>query len=464
MRYLILGLMAVLLAWGTASAEEAAGEVQADAVAFEVGQPAKGGPSGIPAYDGPSYSNIDSSQGDVNNIPREFHSFQHRPVDEVGFSPLTLEDFRFPVPGRTQREFILARLALPQDTVMVWKDDCHKFSVTAYFFTRDMVRDHIQRLFDEYYVCDPQIAQQVIDYYAEVTPQCGEAISWVWFSVDGPEVMKGGRENRYFGNYLSNFKDKFYLEFGLPKVQEKVDKSVYNFLHQYEKRGKFACGPGFKPLGCQVEGGCAHCLTKACPNCVEGTPDCLGNTVCMSCPVPQHVNADKQLLCTDFGYKGFGFNPNAHYVYYPKKAVIEDITFDPVARAYRWKFAWRFNDCEQDWLRAMCGYGIESQMALVISDPTWFSHKPLDSRLKRHILASADPATWGNVWPAGNLPFDESCCPCQFPSCPGNCQHKAPAGWALPPVTPIVAEPVIQEIPMPEYVPEEVPEQVIGNG
>ena len=98
---------------------------------------------------------------------------------------------------------------------------------------------------DENYVCDPQIAQQVIDYYAEVTPQCGEAISWVWFSIDGPEVMKGGRENRYFGNYLSNFKDKFYLEFGLPKVQSKVDKADYEFLHQYEKRGKFECGPGF---------------------------------------------------------------------------------------------------------------------------------------------------------------------------------------------------------------------------
>ena len=62
------------------------------------------------------------------------------------------------------------------------------------------------------------------------------------------------------------------------------------------------------------------------------------------------------------------------------------------------------------------------------------------------------------------LPFDESCCPCQFPSCPGNCQHKAPAGWALPPVTPIVAEPVIEEIPVPAPVIEEVPEQVVGNG
>jgi len=90
--------MVGLLAWGTAFAEEATDEgQQAAPVAAEVGQPAKAGPSGIPLYDGPSYSNIDSTQGDVNNIPREFHAFQHRPVDEVGYSPLTLEDFRFPV-------------------------------------------------------------------------------------------------------------------------------------------------------------------------------------------------------------------------------------------------------------------------------------------------------------------------------------------------------------------------------
>jgi len=359
---------------------------------------------------------------------------------------------------------VLERLALPKDSVMVWKDDCHKFTVTAYFFTRDMVRDHIQRIFDEYYVCDPQIAQQVIDYYAEVTPQCGEAISWVWFSIDGPEVMKGGRENRYFGNYLSNFKDKFYLEFGLPKVQEKVDKADYAFLHQYEKRGKFECGPGFKPLACQLANGCAECQQQPCPTCVQGGPDCAGNQVCTTCPTPINKLHDKQLICKDFSYKGFGFDPNAHYLYYPKKAVIEDITFDPVARAYRWKFAWRFNDCELDFLRAMCGYGQNTEMALVISDPTWFAHQNIDNKLKRRILASADPTSWGNVWPAGNLPFDNSCCPCQLPNCPGNCQPKAPLGWGLAAPTPVVETPV-EETPTPEYVPEETPPaQVPGNG
>jgi hypothetical protein len=483
MRLLLVGLMVGLLAWGTAIAEEPAGEgydenaeaaiaVEADAaaaaesqVSFAVPSPAKREVTGIPLYDGPSYSSLDSERRDVNNIPREFHAFQHRPVDEVGYSPLTLEDFRFPVPKRTQREFIIERLAYPQQAVTVWKDDCHKFSVTAFFFTRDMIRDHIQRLIDEYYVCDADTLQQVIDYYAEVTPQCGEAISWVWFSVDGPEVMKGGRENRYVANYLSNFKDKFHLEFGLPKVQDKIDTSVHNFLYQYQKRGKYACGPEFKPLNCQIDGGCAACLEQPCPQCVKGGPDCLGNETCACCPAGKHVRADKQLVCTDFQYKGFGFNPNEHYLYYPRKVVIEDITFDPVARAYRWKFAWRFTDCELDWLKAMCGYGLDSQMALVISDPTWYSHKVLDSKLERNILAAADPTTWGNVWPAGNLPFDTSCCPCQLPGCPGNCAPKPPAGWALPPVAAAVPEPIYEQ-PEPVYEPEPEPEtqEVIGNG
>src|SRR5689334_17601341 len=102
MRYLLVGLIVSLLAWGIAFADDAPadqdngdnGQAAAQAPAqpdFAVPDPAKHGPSGIPIYDGPSYSSLDSNQTDVNNIPREFHAFQHRPVDEVGYSPLTLE-------------------------------------------------------------------------------------------------------------------------------------------------------------------------------------------------------------------------------------------------------------------------------------------------------------------------------------------------------------------------------------
>jgi hypothetical protein len=86
-------------------------------------------------------------------LPPEFHSFQHRPVDEVGYSPLTLEDFRFPVVKRTGKEFSFERLYYPDHAVQVWNSDCQNYTVTAFFFTRDMVRDHIQRLVDEYYIC-----------------------------------------------------------------------------------------------------------------------------------------------------------------------------------------------------------------------------------------------------------------------------------------------------------------------
>lgn len=477
MRYLLVGLMVSLLVWGPAFAQdepaennESGAELQGhpvgEDVMFQTPHPARREVTGIPLYEGPGYSSIDSQQRDVNNIPREFHAFQHRPVDEVGYSPLTLADFRFPVPARTQREFIMERLYYPKHAVTVWEDKAHKFRVTSFFFTRDMVRDHIQRLLDEYYICDPDLAQQIIDYYAEVTPQCGEAISWVWFHIDGPESMQGGRENRYFGNYLSSFKDKFHLEFGLPKVQAKVDKSVHDFLYQYQKRGKFVCGPQFKQLGCQLGGDCGYCTEQPQKQCVMGTPDCNGNTTCACCPAGKVRAGDRQLLCKDFKYKGFSFDPNAHYLYYPRKVVIEDITFDPVARAYRWKFAWRFNDCELDWLRAMCGYGLDSKMALVISDPTWFSHKTLDKSLERDILAAADPTTWGNVWPAGNLPFDTSCCPCMIAGCPGNCQPKPPVGWALPQPAAVVPEPVYVDEPEPWVAPEPEPivTEVPGRG
>jgi hypothetical protein len=385
----------------------------------------------------------------------------------VGFSPLTLADFRMPVPGRTQKAWNWERATYPKNAQQVMHDDCHKFSVTAFFFTRDMIRDHIQRLVDEYNICDPAIVQQLIDYYAEVTPQCGEAISWVWFSVDyDNEPFSGGQENRYFGNYLSNFKDKFHLEIGLPKVQDKVDTVHHNFLYQYQKRGKWACGPAFKQLGCQQHGACGYCLEQPCPECKCSGPDCNGNTHCQTCPVGLNVPADKQLLCTDLGYKGFTFDPNGQYVYYPTKSVIEDTTYDPVAGAYRWKFAWRFTDCQLDWLQTMCHFGLDTQMSLVLSDPTWFSHSTLGAGLRRDILASADPTTWGNVWPAGNLPFDQSCCPCTLPACNGECALNGPVGFAVP--AEIVAEPEPVYVPEPEpyFEPEPEPEvvEVPGRG
>lgn len=489
--------------------------------------------SGIPIYQGPGYSSLDDQQRDTNNMPPEFHAFQHRPVDEVGYSPLTLADFRFPVPARTMKEFKWERMTYPKHAVQVWNNDCGPGTVTAFFFTRDMVRDHIQTIIDEYYICDPDIVQQLIDYYAEVTPQCGEAISWVWFRIDDKDnggCLTSGEENRYFANYLSNFKDKFYLEFGLPKVQNSVDNKVHKFLYQYEKRGKYGCSPDLKQLKCSSCGGkgcnkcaekscdkcgnrscdkCAHKSCNKCDKCSSGTCDkCGGGHTCSKCKSCQTCSGtmenkvqeaadaamaqpgttmpcsdcmshpcqqccpekhckiyDHQIDCRKLKYKGFSYDPNNHYVYYPRKVVIEDITYDQSAQAYRWKFAWRFNDCETDLLHEFCQYGINTQMALVLSDPTWYGYRPLSSNLKRDILASLDPSTWGNVWPAGNIPFDNTCCLCGLPNCPGNCQPDAAVGFEPPaPVQHMPEQPSEPETP---YIPppaEEPPTKVEGRG
>lgn len=442
--------------------------------------------TGIPLYQGPEYGSLDVTAADIENLPPEFHSFQHRPVDEVGYSPLTLEDFRFPVPKRTKKEFNFERLYYPEHAVTVWESDCHNYRVTAFFFTRDMIRDHIQRLIDEYYVCEPAVLQQVIDYYAEVTPQCGEAISWVWFAVNQKgHVMPDRMENRYFTKYLGNFKDKFYLEFGLPKAQEIVDENLREFLYQYRDRGKGVCGPEFKERKmtcdeCAAKGeGCTKC--SKCGDmpegvCYEESGDChdksgggCGYFDCTKCPEPCTKPGDEQLWCTDLDYKGFDVDINQHYLYYPRKAIIEDITYDPVAQAYRWKFAWRFNECEIDWLKQMCAYGMHINFALLISDPHWYARIDLDKRLSRDIRAAMDPNTWGNVWPAGNVPFDMECCECPLPNCKGNCEPVPSVGWDYPveaPVeVPMVAPP---PAPAPEppndfsyFPPLEEPEEVI---
>jgi hypothetical protein len=85
----------------------------------------------------------------------------------------------------------------------------------------------------------------------------------------------------------------------------------------------------------------------------------------------------------------------------------------------------------------------------------WYGYAPLDHRLKRDLLAAMDPQTWGNVWPASNIPYDMSCCPCQLPSCAGNCAPMAPVGWQQPEPTPepAIAEPEPQPEPETPYFP-----------
>jgi hypothetical protein len=529
MRKLIAGVVLCLAAWALGLTCALAGD--ASSSMNEV--------TGIPTYMGPEYSSLDSLHRDTNNLPPEFHAFNHRGVDEVGYSPLTLDDFRYPVPMRSRKEFSWERLGYPKKAVQVWKGDCSDYTVSAFFFTRDMVRDHIQMIIDTYNICDPAIVQQLIDYYAEVTPQCGEAISWVWFQINDPnnsKCMQAGEENRYFANYLSSFKDKFHLEFGLPKVQDKVDNEVHDFLYQYKERGKFGCSPDLKKLKCKdcagkgcnkcdrgCNKGCGSCNEKKCGcdkcekkqcgcekkcgtcdkcksckgkgECAEctGCPNCCGGLyneesalqmqadaaaaapgvkgecgcetgVCQECcPHKQCKVYDEQINCKDLRYKGFNFDPNQHYVYYPRKVVIEDIVYDHVAQAYRWKFAWRFNDCELNFLKEMCQYGINTNMALVLSDPQWYGYSTLGNGLERSILASADPTTWGNVWPAGKIPFDATCCPCQMPNCPGNCEHLPAVGFEGPEAPPAPEMPDEPDMPWEPPV-ETPPGKVIGNG
>jgi hypothetical protein len=483
MRQFLAGLMmgVCVFAWASFAwaHDDAGGDGSKDAAMAAPAGPSKTDVSGIPLYMGPGYSAIKSGQRDVNNMPPEFHSFQARPVDEVGYSPLTLADFRFPVVKRANTLFGWERATYPEHSVLVKSDICNNYEVKSFFFTRDMVRDHIQKLIDEYYICDPDLVQQIIDYYAEVTPQCGEAISWVWFKVlNNYQPSPSPAGNRYFASYLNNFKDKFYLEVGLPKVQDKVDKEVQEFLYQYRDRGKYECGPEFKErnCGCNKCGGkscnscdscgsshqgCGKCGDKACGGCNK--PACGGCGKCSACcPDKQCRPHDEPINCEDMQYHGFTVDPNGHYLYYPRKVVIEDITFDHVAGAYRWKFAWRFNDCEADWLKQMCQYGEQTNMALVLSDPTWYSHSDLQPALRRDILASVDPTTWGNIWPAGNVPFDATCCDCPLPNCAGNCKPEPSVGFELP-APPVEAPPVVEppaEVP-PVFFPPEEPKEVV---
>ena len=76
MRYLLAGLMMSLLACGVVYAQDEAATEDEGAVdtRYEV--------TGIPLYQGPEYDSLDSTAIDIENVLPEFHSFQHRPVDD----------------------------------------------------------------------------------------------------------------------------------------------------------------------------------------------------------------------------------------------------------------------------------------------------------------------------------------------------------------------------------------------
>ena len=132
MRFAFLGLMMSVLLFGAAWADDAHTEVVASEVVVMGDAPdALYDVTGLPTYQGPGYRSLDSEKRDIDQLP-EFHSFHHRPVDEVGYSPLTLADFRVPVPGRTKKEFKWERLDYPRHSTQVWHDDCHGFTVTAF--------------------------------------------------------------------------------------------------------------------------------------------------------------------------------------------------------------------------------------------------------------------------------------------------------------------------------------------
>jgi hypothetical protein len=444
MRYVLIGLMMScvfgVMAVSQASAEDLRNEV-----------------TGVPIYHGPSYTSLDVTRADIENLPPEYHSFHQLPVEEVGYSPLTLADFRYPVVRRTARQFEWERIGFPEHSTQVWESGRHGYEITAYFFTRDMIRDHIQRLIDEYYICEDDIIQQMIDYYAEVTPQAGEAITWVWFRVsqDSHDYFERA-ENRYFESYLDNFEDKFFLEFGVPKVQDMLDEDVHEFLYQYRDRGKYACSPDIRQRVCNED--CTDCEIEK-PEAPEVPDDAEGP----QCFQGSSAVCDEGLWSEDYSYHGYHYDHNKHYAYYPNKVILEDMTYDHLAQAYRWKFAWRFTDCEVDLLNELCRLNENIEMALLVSDPHWYSRNVLDRKMVRNILASVDPQTWGNVWHAGDLPVGTECVNCWLPSCDGNCFELEAVGWEyIEPEPEIIIEPEVPDSPGFDYFPETT--EVTGHG
>jgi len=243
---------------------------------------------------------------------------------------LSAEDFRPAIPSRTRYSYDLSLSRYPGQRMLLYWDKKFGYEIYSYVFTRQMIKDHIQTTIDKFAISDPDEIENLINYYLDVTPQEREAITVLYF--EAPKIS-----NRYFVNEFIDFEKNIHLEYGAPAAQWhvlKARKAMAKERRDYPTKEEMA-----------YEGG-------------------------------------KHALFLDM---------DADYLYYPKKTLLEDQSWDPMNNAYRWVIAFSFGDEDVARLEEFILNHIDVTFSLVLSRPEMFEYKALPKLQQYQILKMVDP-------------------------------------------------------------------------
>jgi len=243
---------------------------------------------------------------------------------------LTADDLRPPVPSRTMLSMDKFLSCYPGQRMTLFRDCEFGYELTAYVLTRKLVKEHIQKVIDQYNITDPDAVENLINSYLDMTPQEREVLVFLFFTA--PNIS-----NRYFINHLRGLEDTVYLEYGSPRVQKHVLKArqaMKKERRDYPTKDEMVYDEGTRPL---------------------------------------FLDLDED------------------YLYYPEKVVLEDQGWDSMNKAYRWSFAFNFTDEDIARIEELILNDIDVEFSLVLTDPEFFKYTGVRPHMKYQILRLVDP-------------------------------------------------------------------------
>ncbi|MCD6118428.1 hypothetical protein J7K50_01150 [bacterium] len=130
---------------------------------------------------------------------------------------LTVNDFYAPVPSRESMDYREALSHFSGQRFLLHLDKDMGYTTYGYLYTREMVKDHIQALIDEFNIDEPEIIQDLIDRYAYFTPEEGQMLIFTYF--EGPHM-----ENRFYKDLLDDWPNYVSFEYGVGQIQNRIEQ------------------------------------------------------------------------------------------------------------------------------------------------------------------------------------------------------------------------------------------------
>jgi hypothetical protein len=243
---------------------------------------------------------------------------------------LKADDFRPAMPSRTMLSYDKSLSYYPGQKMILFQDKQFGYKLYAYVLTRKLVQEHIQKVIDQFQITDPAQIDNLINKYVDYTPQNREVLVLLFYTA--PNIA-----NRFYVNHLGNLEQTVYLEYGSQRVEDHVVKARELMAKQ----------------------------RRDIPTQEEMVFD--GGTR------PLYLDMDKD------------------YLYYPEKVVLEDQGWDSLSKAYRWAFAFHFNDQDIARIEEFMLNGINVDFSLVLTDPEFFSYMNVRPHMRYQILNLIDP-------------------------------------------------------------------------